>query len=133
MIDFEPEVFTAVKTALVAAYPTITVESVPNYEPASFPFVCIEEADNYAYRSSQDTASNENHVIVMYEITAYSNLQSGRKRECRKIMSVCDGVMDSLGFSRSGLTPVSIDEGSKYRMVARYTAVISRNGIIYRR
>ena len=133
MIDFEPEVFTAVAERLKAEIPQITVESVPNYNPANFPFACVEEADNYAYRSSQDTSSNENHAVVMYEITAYSNRQGAKKRECKKIISICDAVMDDLGFYRTGLTPVTIDEGSKMRMVARYTAVIGKTGIIYRR
>ena len=133
MIDYENEVFTALAERLRSEVEGITVDSVPNYAPSSFPHANIVEADNYAYRASQDTASNENHVNVMYEITAYSNRQGAKKRECKKIISVCDAVMDELGFTRTGLTPVTIDEGSKMRMVARYTAVIGKNGLIYRR
>lgn len=133
MIDYEPEVFTALATKLRAEVSGITVDSVPTYAPASFPHASVEEIDNQMYRASQDSASNENHVVVTYEVVAYSNRQGAKKRECKKIISVCDEVMDEYGFTRLGLSPVYIDEGSKCRMVARYTAVISKNGIIYRR
>ena len=133
MVSFEYEVYTALATALRAEFPDITVGSVPNYEPKSFPYVCIEESDNHSYLPSRDTASNENHVVVMYEINAFSNKINTKKSECKSIMAVIDNTMNELGFTRRGLLPTTIINGSVFRMAARYDAVISPTGIIYRR
>ena len=133
MIDIENEIFTKVKNALSAEFPTITVESVTTYSPSKFPFVCIEEADNYAYQPSRDSGSNENHAVLMYEVNAYSNKSGGKKAECKAMIAVVDEVMSALGFTRNTKTPITLDKATKYRIFARYTAVVSKNHTIFRR
>lgn len=133
MIDVENEIFTAVKTALVAEFPSITVESVSTYSPSKFPFASIEEADNYSLESTRDTASNENHAIVMYAVNAYSNKKIGKKEECKKIVAIIDGVLNDFGFTRISRTPINLDNATIYRIAARYRAVVSKDKTIYRR
>ena len=133
MVDLEYEIYTALATAMRAEIEDISLGTVTEYAPPSFPHLSVVEADNYSYRASRDTASNDNHAVVMYELTAFSNKQNTKKQECKKIMAVADAVMDSLGFTRMGLTPAIINDGSVMRMVARYEAVVSPTGIIYRR
>lgn len=133
MIDIENSVFTAVKTALTEQFPNITVESVTTYSPSKFPFVCIEEADNYSYLSTRDTGSNENHATVVFEVNAYSNKATKKKSECKAIVAAVDEVMIGLGFTRNTKTPINLDEATKYRIFARYTAVVSKTNTIYRR
>lgn len=133
MIDVENEVFTNVKTALTEQFPNISVEGVTNNSPSKFPFVCIEETDNYSYTSTRDTNSNENHAVVVFEVNAYSNKTARRKSECKAIISTVDTVMLGLGFTRNAKTPINLDDATKYRIFARYTAVVSRTDIIYRR
>lgn len=133
MIDIENSVFTAVKTALAKQFPNITVESVTTYSPSKFPFVCIEEADNYSYLPTRDTGSNENHATVVFEVNAYSNKATKKKSECKAIVAAVDEVMIGLGFTRNTKTPINLDEATKYRIFARYTAVVSKANTIYRR
>lgn len=133
MVDIENAVFTKVKTALTKQFPNITVESVTTYSPSKFPFVCIEETDNYSYLPTRDTGSNENHVTVVYEVNAYSNKTSKKKSECKAIIAAVDEVMNGLGFTRNTKTPINLDEATKYRIFARYTAVVSKTNTIYRR
>lgn len=133
MIDIENAVFTKVKTALTKQFPNITVESVTTYSPSKFPFVCIEEADNYSYLPTRDTGSNENHATVVYEVNAYSNKTSKKKSECKAIIAAVDEVMNGLGFTRNTKTPINLDEATKYRIFARYTAVVSKNYTIYKK
>lgn len=133
MIDIENEVFTQVATALCEQFPKITVESVTTYSPSKFPFVCIEEADNYSYQPSRDSGSNENHATVMYEVNAYSNKTNGKKAECKAIISVVDDIMIGLGFTRNTKKPISFDNATKYRIFARYSAVASKTHSLYRR
>jgi hypothetical protein len=70
----------------------------------------------------------------MYEINAYSNLGSGKKAQCKSIMAVVDTEMQKLGFVRMGCGPMELPnaDATKYRMVGRYRAVISKTGAIYR-
>lgn len=133
MIDIENAVFTQVKTALVEHYPTIKVESVSVYNPSKFPCVSIEESDNYSLESTRDTTSNENHVVVMYEVNAWSNKAGGKKEECKAILSIVDNVLNDLGFTRLSRTPINLDDATKYRINARYRAVVSQDKTIYRR
>ena len=133
MIDVENSVFTAVKAALTKQFPNITVESVTTYSPSKFPFVCIEEADNYSYLPTRDTSSNENHATVVFEVNAYSNKATKKKSECKAIAVAVDEVMIGLGFTRNTKTPINLDEATKYRIFARYTAVVSKTNTIYRR
>ena len=133
MIDIENAVFTEVATALRANFPGITVESVTTYSPSKFPCVCIEETDNYSLLSTRDTASNENHATVVYEVNVYSNKAKGKKTEAKAILAAVDSVLNGLGFTRTTKSPINLDDATKYRVFARYRAVVSTNKTIYRR
>lgn len=132
MVDIENAVITEVTNALRAVYENIAVESVTTYSPSKFPCVCIEESDNYAFTSSRDSNSNENHAVVIYEVNVYSNKTSGKKGECKAIMKVVDETLNGLGFTRLAKTPINND-ATKYRIFARYRAVASADKTIYRR
>lgn len=133
MIDIESAVFTKVKAALTKQFPGITVESTTTYSPSKFPFVCIEETDNYAYLPTRDSQGNENHAVVVLEVNVYSNKASRRKSECKAILATVDTVLAGLGFTRNTKTPINMDNATKYRLFARYSAVVSKNNVIYRR
>ena len=133
MIDIENAVFTEVATALRARFSEITVESVTTYSPSKFPCVCVEETDNYSLLSTRDTASNEKHATVVYEVNVYSNKANGKKTEAKTILAAVDDVMNGLGFTRTTKTPINLDDATKYRVFARYRAVVSTNKTIYRR
>jgi hypothetical protein len=132
MTDIENAVLTLVKNALLADYPTITVDSVTSFSPSKFPCVYIEESDNYSYTLARDTASNDKYSVVVYEVNAYSNKTSGKKAECKAIMAIVDNVMNGLGFTRTAKTPINADP-ARYRLFARYRAVVSEDKTIYRR
>lgn len=133
MVDIENEVFTAVATVLRERFSNIKVESATNYNPSKFPCACIEEVDNSVLRTTQDSGSNENHVTVVYEVNAYSNKTTGKKKECKAIIAAIDEVLIGLGFTRTTKAPFNLDDATKYRIFNRYTAVVSKDKIIYRR
>lgn len=133
MIDIENEVFTKVATELRSQFSTINIYGEDVRSPSSFPCVSIVEADNYTVKRTQDSGSNENHANLMYEVNVYSNKTSGKKSECKEILAVVDEIMLGMGFTRTMKNPVSMDDATVYRMVTRYTAIVSRNQSIYRR
>ena len=133
MIDIENEVITIVSQALILNGISASVESVLNLNPSSFPTVCVEEIENASAGISADNVTNENHAAVGYEINVFTNSLNGKKAQAKNIMSVIDNAVLAIGFSRISKTTLSIDDGTKLRIVARYRAYVSREKKIYRR
>lgn len=133
MIDIENAVFTRIATELRSRFPNIDVCGEEVRTPSSFPCVSIVEADNFIVRNTQDSSRSENHAEVMYEVNVYSNQTNGKKSECKKILSTIDEMFLSMGFTRTMKTPVTMDDATIYRMVSRYSAIVSTNQMIYRR
>lgn len=134
MIDVENEVFTSVATGVRAEYANAYVVGEYVKTPPQFPCVSIVEMENKSYQQTEDSGSVENHASVMYEVNVYSNKAVGKKAECRAIAALIDERMLALGFARTMLQPIpNLDDATIYRMVGRYSAVISKDKVIYRR
>jgi len=134
MIDIETEVFSFVSSVVRKKYPKIYMTGEYVKSPPSFPCVSLIETDNQIYRNSRDSANIENHAQVLYEVNVYSNKMSGKKSECKAILSLIDTQMEKLGFTRTLMNPVPNEEDATiYRMVARYRAIVGKDKTIYRR
>lgn len=135
MIDIENIVFNQLATALRAAYgQTFFVAGEYVRAPASLPAVTIEEKANSVYRRSQDSSGDENHARIMYEVNVYSNKPVGKKAQCKEILSLIDNEFRALGFIREMRNSIpNLEDATIYRLVARYTAVVSKDNKIYRR
>lgn len=134
MIDVENEIFNSVATKVRAKYPNIYMVGEYVKTPPKFPCVSLVEMDNQSYQRTEDSGGSENHVSVMYEVNIYSNKTVGKKAECKAISAIIDEQMLALGFARTMLQPIpNLDDATIYRMVGRYSAIISKNKTIYRR
>lgn len=134
MIDIENEVFNTVASAVRAVYPDIYMVGEYVKTPPKFPCVSLVEMDNQSYQPTEDSGSSENHASVMYEVNIYSNKTVGKKSECKAIAALIDEQIMALGFARTMLQPIpNLDDATIYRMVGRYSAVISKNKSVYRR
>lgn len=134
MIDCENEVFDTVATDVRAKYPDIYMVGEYVKTPPRFPCVSLVEMDNQSYQRTEDSGSVENHASLMYEVNIYSNKTVGKKAECKAIAALIDERMLALGFARTMLQPIpNLDDATIYRMVGRYSAVISKDKVIYRR
>lgn len=134
MIDCENEIFNAVATRLRAAYPDIFVTGDYVSAPSSFPCVSLVEIDNATYRDSLTQEGREVHAAVTYEVNVYSNIQRGKKTECKAIASLVDETLTALNFTRMMLEPVpNLADTAIYRMLGRFRAVIDQDHTIYRR
>ena len=134
MINVENEIFDTVAKAVREKYPSVFISGEYIKAPSKFPFVSLVEMSNTAYDRTQTSGSIENHASLMYEVNVYSNKKSGKKSECKAIASLIDNELATLGFSRTMLQPIpNMDDATIYRMTGRYTAVISKDNVIYRR
>ena len=131
MIDCENEVYTRVVTVLREKFPGIDLTGDYTKAPSSFPHVSITQSDNAVI--AERTTGTKEMAQVMFEVNVYSNLQPGRKTECKKIMKVIDEVLFGMNFRRMVLTPVPNMEGATiYRLTARYRVAPDGNNF-YRR
>jgi hypothetical protein len=134
MIDCENEIFSAVAKAVRTEYPSVFISGEYIKSPSKFPFVSLIEMSNTAYDKTQSSGGLENHASLMYEVNVYSNKTKGKKSECKAIAALIDNELATLGFSRTMLQPIpNMDDATIYRMTGRYTAVISKDKVIYRR
>ena len=134
MINVENEIFDRVADSVRAAYPSAFISGEYIRTPSKFPFVSLIEMSNTAYDRTQSSGGLENHASVMYEVNVYSNKTRGKKSECKAIAALIDNELATLGFSRTMLQPIpNMDDATIYRMTGRYTAVISKDKVIYRR
>lgn len=119
MIDCENEVYTRVVTVLRERFPGIDLTGDYTKAPSSFPHVSITQSDNAVI--AERTTGTKEMAQVMFEVNVYSNLQPGKKTECKQIMKVIDEVLFSMNFRRMVLTPVpNMEDATIYRLTARY-------------
>lgn len=131
MIDCENEVYTRVVTVLREQFPGIDLTGDYTKAPSSFPHVSITQSDNAVI--AERTTGTKEMAQVMFEVNVYSNLQPGKKTECKKIMKVIDEVLFSMNFRRIVLTPVpNMEDATIYRLTARYR-VATDGQYFYRR
>lgn len=134
MIDIENTVFDSVSKDVRSKCPDIYMVGEYVKTPPKFPCVSLIEMDNQSYQRTEDSGSVENHASVMYEVNIYSNKTKGKKAECRAIAALVDERMLALGFARTMLQPIpNFDDSTIYRIVGRYSAVVSKDKAIYRR
>ena len=136
MVDIEQYIFTQIATALRQAFPDpeIVVTGDAFSAPSRLPACSIVEMDNTTYQRSLDSEQVENHAVLMYQVDAYSDLETGRKEECRKIQKVVDGEFQKIGFVRTYLSPIpNLLDSGLYRVTSRYRAIVEPSGTTYRR
>lgn len=132
--SFEDELFTKIATALRTEFTSIFVVGEYVNAPSKFPAVYIVEQDNAVHRAGGDTSNIENYSDVMYQVDIYSNKNKGKKAECKAIAAFVDAQFAALGFTRTFMNPVpNMDDGTIYRITARFQAVVGNDNVIYRR
>lgn len=134
MIDAENAIYTEVRNYLKENFKSIEVAAEYVDTPTKFPHVAIYFANNSTYERCNDSSGLENAVSVIIETNIYSNKQTARKAECKKIAEAVNTKLNRLGFNRISMQPVTnYADSSIARWVLRHEGVIDRNNLIYRR
>lgn len=133
MIDIEDEIFDRVAKKLRSVEKDVRIYGEDMVTPSAFPCVTLIEADNTTDKNTQDSSCNENHANLMYEVNVYSNLLSGKKKQCKTLLEVIDNEFISLGFARTTKLYLPVQDSTVCRLTARYSAKVSREKIIFRR
>lgn len=134
MNDFLNEVFTLVAKKLRSVHNGIFVTGEYTRQPSKFPAVTLDEIENVVAENLLDSSHQENFSALSYRLQVFSNKESGKKAEARKIFATADQEMRQLGFRRiSYTTTPEIYESTIYSITAIYEAIAGRNGVIYKR
>jgi hypothetical protein len=132
MINIFNELYTYLVNTLASYDGTIKTSSVYTNTPSSYPFVSFEEIEDSVYEQGSDCCEIENFANKDYEINIYTQ-NPNKKSEADGIAQVVDALMKSKGFTRISRTPLQDTNETTYRIVLRYSGVVSKDHIIYRR
>lgn len=134
MLDFLNEIFTTVANAVRAAHSTVTVTGEYTRKPSKLPAVTLDETENVVVGELEDSSQEECFSGLTYRLQVFSNKTSGKKAEARAIFATADQAMRNLGFRRITYTTTpEIYESTIYSITATYEAVISADGVTYKR
>ena len=134
MIDVQNETFTAVATAVRSNHNGTSVSGEYMRKPSTFPVVTLEEIENVTVGNLVDSSHEEKYVGVTYRLQVFSNKVGGKKAEARAIFATADSVMRGMGFRRITYTTTpEIYESTVYSITATYEAIVSADGVIYKR
>jgi len=131
MIDYEVKVFNRVYADVAPLCANNRFVSTPITEPlTAFPASSLIEMDNATVQNLQSSTPSENYALVTYQLEVYAT----SKAKCRQVVAAADGAMIALNFTRiSGQYIVNLDNTKVFRYVARYEAVVDKDGNFYRR
>lgn len=133
MIDIEFDVFDAVADELRLQYPGIWVSGLAADLPSRYPAVTLVQRDSSVALEYSSVQSPEMAASVMFQADVYSNQIGGAKVEAKQILATVDEVMTRLGFARLSAAPVdNLQDGSIYRLTARWEALVDKDLWIYR-
>lgn len=132
MINVFNEVYTLLVNALANYDNTIKTSSVYTNTPSSYPFVSLEEIDNSVYQKGSDCCEIENYANVEYEVNVYTQ-NANKKSKADGISQVVDELLKSKGFTRITRNILQDTNETTYRVIMRYSGVVSKNQVVYRR
>ena len=134
MIDKNNEVFTNVASAVRGNHTGTTVTGEYTRMPSKFPTVTLDETRNIMVDHLEDSSNEEKFAGVTYRLQVFSNKQSGKKAEARKIFATADAEMRRMGFRRVTYTTTpEIYDSTIYCITATYEAILSATGYVYAR
>lgn len=132
MINIFNELYTLVVNALATYDSNIKTSSVYTNTPPSYPFVSFEEIDNSVYEQTSDSCDIEQHALVDYEINIYTK-NPNKKVKGDNILNVVDNLLKQYNFVRASKNVFQSSDETTYRIVIRYSGVVSKDSVIYRR
>ena len=124
MIDIENLVFNTVFNAVSLVREDAHIGKGYVQTLSEFPYIAVHEVDNAPYQSTDTDDSAENYTRVIYQVDVYSDKAGTARSECKELIALVDGIMQSMKFRRQRLNePVNI-ERTVFHQYARYSAIV---------
>lgn len=130
MNDYEVKIFNNVHPVAAPLCAKNKFLSTPVMDLTALPAAGLWEMDNATYSRLQTSTPIENYSLITYQMEVYAKT----KKECRTVFKAMDERMISMNFTRiSGQYVTYPDNLHVVRYVARYEAIVDREGNLYRR
>ena len=130
MIDGEVKVFNTMHAKIAPMCARNKFVSTIITDPKTeLPAGSLIELSNVTVRDMQGSEPVENYSRVMYQLEIFA----ATKAKCREIYAAADDTMLDMNFTRiSGQYMDNVENTKVFRYVARYEAIIDRDGNLYR-
>ena len=121
MINFENIVFTKVKYAVIAKYPTANYANAIQGSPTTFPCLYISQFDNPI--TDTNLENEECAVSSNVQIKAFTTGTSA-VTTAKDMLAIADGAMQKMGYRRTyGIKDLETTNPSQF--VTRYSRTIA--------
>lgn len=124
MIDVENYVYTQVRNAIKAEYPSASVSGEYIENPARFPHVSLEMTDSSTDAASMTAQTREFAANQTFTANVYTNTQTA-KTDAKALADIVDRVMQNLGFRRSQMLNTPNIDRTIYRLTLRFVGIVS--------
>ena len=144
MIDCENYIYTQLRNAVKAEYPTADFSSVYVNQPSTPLHVSVEMRSNTEKPNTIDSSMIEQYADMMIEVNVYSTKADTAKSEAKGVINIISTTMRTLNFRRIFCSPVpnldrgdrsakaNNNSGSVYRILAQFEGTASSTHL-YRR
>lgn len=133
MIDISNELYTLIANTLAEYDNKIGTSSVYTNTPSDYPFVSVEEIENFVNTPTSDSCCLENHAEIQFEINIYTK-DPLKRSKAYDIAKVIDDLLASYNIVR--VSKVNFQDPNNetiYRVILRYQCIVSKDHTIYRR
>lgn len=144
MIDCENYIYTQLRNAVKAVYPSADFTSVYVNQPSAQLHVSVEMRSNTERMSTIDSSMSEQYADMMIEVNVFSSKADTAKTEAKGVINIISDQMKLLNFRRIFCSPVpnldrgdrsakaNNNSGSVYRILAQFEGTASATHL-YRR
>lgn len=123
MITFN-QIYTRVRTAVLAVASTAFITSTYTPTPSKFPAVFVREVGKFTPTKCISLGNTEDVKEVTIEVQIYSNKTSGAKTEADGILSAIETALKTAYFYEISAAPIDNADSSLYRLVARFRRIV---------
>lgn len=129
MIDLTNEILTNLKNKLI----NVDVKSPYDNSKTTFPTVTIKEISNTTDFETVDS-NGETHSLISFEINIF-DIGNNKESSCKKIRNSIDLIMtQDYKMNRDFSAQVeNYADTNVFRWILRYSCVVNKNKVIYRR
>lgn len=126
MIDIESKIFDTIFSAVKADFPDADITTGFDPVTAIFPCVVVEETNNAPYNRTSTDDCDENHSILSYEVSVYTDNANNAKTTGKQILGIVDTALQGLKFRRIRKNkPLNIAR-TIFRQYGRWEVIVSK-------
>lgn len=99
--------------------------------PTQFPHIAVREIESPTFKRTNDSARQEHHRTIIWQIDAFSNLLPGAGMQVKALLDYIHPIMTMYGWIREQHKSVIMPGSTNItQMMSVYRMVLGRDGIV---